>query len=57
MKSHGFRKLSQVGKGAFMIGSTGWCYHHKTLEFDRKNKVVLFMLFRVGSLERKILLK
>lgn len=29
-----------------MIGSSGWCYHHKDPKFDRKNIVVAPHLFR-----------
>jgi hypothetical protein len=40
VKAAGMRRITQNGKGAYLIGSTGWSYHHKLLEFDRKNIVV-----------------
>ena len=46
------RRISEVGKGAYMIGSSGWCYHHKDPKFDRKNIVVTFNLFRDSVLGR-----
>lgn len=33
------RRISEVGKGAYMIGSSGWSYHHKNAKYDRKNVV------------------
>jgi hypothetical protein len=47
------RRISEVGKGAYMIGSSGWSYHHKNPKYDRKNVVVRNYIFRVFLLERE----
>lgn len=53
VKNAGLRRINQSGKGAYLIGSTGWSYHHKLPQYDRKNIVVIFILHRVGGLQRK----
>lgn len=40
VKTVGMRRISEVGKGAYMIGSSGWSYHHKDPKYDRKDIVV-----------------
>jgi hypothetical protein len=40
VKAAGLRRINQLGKGAYLIGSTGWAYHHSLSQFDRKNVVV-----------------
>lgn len=45
------RRISEVGKGAYMIGSSGWCYHHKDAKYDRKNIVVTLYIFRDSALD------
>jgi hypothetical protein len=42
VKNAGLRRINQSGKGAYLIGSTGWSYHHKLPQYDRKNIVVIF---------------
>jgi hypothetical protein len=33
------RRINEAGKGAYMIGSSGWSYHHKDKKYDRKDVV------------------
>lgn len=57
VKAAGFRRISEINKGSFLIGSTGWTYHHSNLDYDRKNSVVIIRLYRVGALGKEIGLK
>jgi hypothetical protein len=36
VRSFGLRKINEASKGAYMIGSTGWSYHHDNPDYDRK---------------------
>lgn len=54
VKAAGFRRISEINKGSFLIGSTGWTYHHSHADYDRKNIVVIFKLCRVGALVKEI---
>lgn len=52
VKAGGLRRINQPGKGGYLIGSTGWAYHHSLSQFDRKNIVVRMWLDRGGGSRR-----
>jgi hypothetical protein len=39
VKSFGLRRINEASKGAYLIGSSGWSYHHKNADFDRRDNV------------------
>ncbi len=45
VKIVGMRRISEIGKGAYMIGSSGWAYHHKNPKYDRKDVVVTYVFY------------
>lgn len=40
VKSKGFRHQYLPGNGAFMIGNSGWTYHHSYSQYNRQAVVV-----------------
>jgi len=46
-----------MSKGAYLISSAGWSYHHKDVKYDRKDNVVICLRYRVGPLVKGIAYK
>lgn len=36
VKSYGFRKVNEYGKGTYMISSQGWAYHSSDQNYNDK---------------------
>ena len=52
VKIAGMRRINEMSKGAYLISSAGWSYHHKDERYNRIDNVVQLKQFRAGRSER-----